>query len=381
MYGGRVTDDNDRRVLTTYLDEYMGEFIFDKNQEFFFSRESYDFKIPHSDMEQTQLAISQIPLITVPGVFGLHSNAEIQYYNNSARSLWLWMLEMQSSEGSADGASNRDQHIIQIIDGIESKLPVEFDIPLLKKQFEEPSPTQVVLLQEIERFNALIEGMKENLFSLKRALNGEIGMSAELELMANQFFNGLVPSPWLKLAPQTMKNLVNWIEHFERRNRQYKDWADKEEPKVMWLSGLHIPESYLTALVQTTCRAKGWPLDKSLFSTEVTKERDPNNIKQRLAHGTYIQGLYLEGARWNTELNCLDVQLPKELVVEMPLVQIIPIEANRLKLRGTLRTPVYVTQNRRDSMGVGQVFEADLRTLRHPSHWILQGVALVLNTD
>ena len=291
------------------------------------------------------------------------------------------MLEMQSSEGSADGASNRDQHIIQIIDGIESKLPVEFDIPLLKKQFEEPSPTQVVLLQEIERFNALIEGMKENLFRLKRALNGEIGMSAELELMANQFFNGLVPSPWLKLAPQTMKNLVNWIEHFERRNRQYKDWADKEEPKVMWLSGLHIPESYLTALVQTTCRAKGWPLDKSLFSTEVTKERDPNNIKQRLAHGTYIQGLYLEGARWNTELNCLDVQLPKELVVEMPLVQIIPIEANRLKLRGTLRTPVYVTQNRRDSMGVGQVFEADLRTLRHPSHWILQGVALVLNTD
>lgn len=32
-------------------------------------------------------------------------------------------------------------------------------------------------------------------------------------------------------------------------------------------------------------------------------------------------------------------------------------------------------------MGVGLVFEADLRTEEHPSHWVLQGVCLVLNVD
>lgn len=32
-------------------------------------------------------------------------------------------------------------------------------------------------------------------------------------------------------------------------------------------------------------------------------------------------------------------------------------------------------------MGVGQVFEADLKTKRHVSHWILQGVAMMLNID
>jgi len=79
--------------------------------------------------------------------------------------------------------------------------------------------------------------------------------------------------------------------------------------------------------------------------------------------------------------DCLDYQLPKELIVELPLVQIIPVEANKLKLRGTLKTPVYVTQNRANAMGTGMVFEADLKTDKHPSHWILQGVALVLNTD
>ena len=38
MYGGRVTDNYDRTVLVTYLDEYMGDFLFDKNKEFFFAR-------------------------------------------------------------------------------------------------------------------------------------------------------------------------------------------------------------------------------------------------------------------------------------------------------------------------------------------------------
>lgn len=94
-----------------------------------------------------------------------------------------------------------------------------------------------------------------------------------------------------------------------------------------------------------------------------------------------MHGLFLEGARWNIEKNTLDYQLPKELVMEMPLVQVIPVEANKLKLRGTIKTPVYVTQARRNAMGKGLVFEADINTDIHPSHWVLQGVAMVLNTD
>lgn len=49
--------------------------------------------------------------------------------------------------------------------------------------------------------------------------------------------------------------------------------------------------------------------------------------------------------------------------------------------QNTLRTPVYTTSQRRNAMGVGLVFEADLSTAEHSSHWILQGVCLVLNTD
>lgn len=78
MYGGRVTDDNDRRVLMTYLDEYLGNFIFDTNQKFYFSQTGANYVVPENEsFELTLEFIDNITLFTVPGVFGLHSNAEI----------------------------------------------------------------------------------------------------------------------------------------------------------------------------------------------------------------------------------------------------------------------------------------------------------------
>lgn len=65
----------------------------------------------------------------------------------------------------------------------------------------------------------------------------------------------------------------------------------------------------------------------------------------------------------------------------MPVMQIVPIEASKLKLRNSLRTPVYVTQERRNAMGVGLVFEANLSIEDHASLWVLQGVSLSLNID
>lgn len=56
----------------------------------------------------------------------------------------------------------------------------------------------------------------------------------------------------------------------------------------MWLSGLHIPESYLTALVQATCRKNRWPLDHSTLYTEVTKYRTAEDITEGSIQGKWF---------------------------------------------------------------------------------------------
>jgi dynein heavy chain len=46
IYGGRVLDDFDRRILRTYMNEYMGDFLFDTFQSFhFYCDQSVDFVI------------------------------------------------------------------------------------------------------------------------------------------------------------------------------------------------------------------------------------------------------------------------------------------------------------------------------------------------
>ena len=149
----------------------------------------------------------------------------------------------------------------------------------------------------------------------------------------------------------------------------------------MWLAGLHTPETYIAALVQAACRDRGWPLDRSTLYTQVTAISDPALVAAKPQHGCYVSGLFLEGAAWDAARGQLRRQDPKVLVSELPLLQIIPAEAGRVKLSGTFRAPVYMTQARRSAMGTGLVFEADLATDEHPSHWVLQGVALVLNID
>lgn len=150
---------------------------------------------------------------------------------------------------------------------------------------------------------------------------------------------------------------------------------------MIWLSGLHIPESYLTALVQATCRLKGWALDRSTLFSKVTHFVDPKEVREKLTSGCYVQGLFLEGAAWNNEHGCLMPPRPKVLVEQLPILQVIPVETHKLKLHGTFRTPVYTTSARRNAMGVGLVFEADLGTQDHPSMWALQGVCLTLNDN
>ena len=109
--------------------------------------------------------------------------------------------------------------------------------------------------------------------------------------------------------------------------------VNESEPAVMWLSGLHIPESYLTALVQATCRKNGWPLDKSTLYTTVTQYRRAEDVKERAHAGCFVSGLYLEGASWDNEDSCLRRPRPKVLVEELPILKVIPIEAHRLKLQ------------------------------------------------
>eukprot|EP00983_Pelagomonas_calceolata_P097736 1158274-Pelagomonas_calceolata.AAC.53 len=127
MYGGRVSDSFDRRILTTYLDEYMGDFLFDTFQPFSFYQQkdvnisvpptgaSTDLQAAHQFLpcvcshahcnpagprEMYVQAIDSLPLVQTPEIFGLHSNADISYYTNATKAIWADLMDLQPRTGS-----------------------------------------------------------------------------------------------------------------------------------------------------------------------------------------------------------------------------------------------------------------------------------------
>ena len=406
------------------------------SRRFYFSRAGFDYTLPDPS-ERTlaayTAAVEALPLLNGPGVLGLHANAEIGYFTTASKALWANAIDLQPrasvaaaavvaaaapAEGSGGGtppttttpaatvapASSRDASIRATVREIQAAVPPLVDIIALRRRFLAAAaarahagdeygggeglpgslpPISIVLLQELEGWNALVDAMSTSLSDLIRALNGEIGLSDALEEVASSLVNGRLPSLWRNKAPATEKSLGPWMAHFGRRHAQYVDWiaSGGRPPAVIWLAGLQVPVAFLTALVQTTCRRKGWALDRASLATRVTSIVDPSSVTAPPEDGCYVTGVYLEGAGWDIAGGRLVTQTPKQLVVELPLLHIVPIEATRASTHGTFKTPVYVTQSRRNAMGVGLVTELNLPTTEHASHWALAGVACCLNVD
>jgi hypothetical protein len=108
-----------------------------------------------------------------PQVCGLHANADISYYTSSTKAMWSNLIDLQPRVGRAAGGISRETVVAGVARDISAKIPEQFDLPLLAKGLGVPTPTQVVLLQELARWNGVLDTMSTSLKELQRALSGE----------------------------------------------------------------------------------------------------------------------------------------------------------------------------------------------------------------
>eukprot|EP01044_Picomonas_judraskeda_P020531 COSAG03_NODE_4593_length_1497_cov_22.661028_1_plen_498_part_11 len=74
-YGGRVTDDHDRRVLLAYLNQFYCPDVLEEGYKF--SPSGVYFAPPHGPIESVIEYIESLPITQDPEVFGLHMNADL----------------------------------------------------------------------------------------------------------------------------------------------------------------------------------------------------------------------------------------------------------------------------------------------------------------
>jgi len=411
MYGGHITDAWDRRTCNTYLQEFQNPGLFGGMEL------APGFKSPSPEnidyTGYTTYVMNNMPNES-PSLFGMHPNAEIGYSTSKTENIFYNIIAING--GSSGNSGSADDIVKKTMMNLLERLPQEFEMVGLTRKAKPllngpAGPYILVAIQECGRMNVLLSEIRKTLGDLDKGLKGQLNMSQEMEdlsvaLKLNQWpgRNPFSKCTWEKLAWPSQKSLASQFTDMIARVDQLVRWtSDLETPKSIWLPGLFNPNSYLTAVQQVTARATGVALDKMTIETHVTSMWDTSEVKEHAADGTYVHGIFIEGARWprpgdditgveyivgGTKCSgSLCESRLKELVPPMPVIYVraVPIDpAWEPSPVGYLRgdpklyeCPVYTTTFR----GPSYVFLATIRTEIPPSRWILSGVALVLQTD
>lgn len=274
-YGGRVTDDKDRRTLTCVLarfycmDVFSGTYSFD---------EQGVYTIPPDGSYETYLKfIEGLPLVASPGVFGLHDNATITKDQNQTTKLCSDVLLTQSSGGSSDSGSMSQEDMVEsVANDILQRLPENFDMEVAQirypVQWDESMNT--VLCQELVRFNTLISTIRSSLVSLRKALKGLVVMSAELENVSQSLFYGKIPAMWASKSYPSLKPLGGYVTDLLERIAFFGKWLMDKPPTVFWVSGFFFTQAFLTGASQNYARKHTLPIDQLGFDHEPMPRND-----------------------------------------------------------------------------------------------------------
>ncbi|XP_060906749.1 dynein axonemal heavy chain 11 [Labrus mixtus] len=373
MYGGHITDDWDRRLCKTYLQEFMHHKMFEGELFLcpgFLAPPFMDYSGYHSYIDE--LLPSENPTL-----YGLHPNAELECLTVSSENLLRSLLELQPQESlRGDGATqSTDERVKSVIEDICEKLPEEYDMAEIITKTTERSPYIQVCFQECERMNLLLAEIRKSLHELDLGLKGELTISSSMETLQSALFSDSVPESWARLAYPSTKTLALWFRDLLCSCRELDSWTqDLVLPAVVWLSGLFNPQSFLTAVLQSIARKNQWPLDKMTLIVDVTK-KTKDDFGHPPREGALIHGLYMEGARWDTQSGHICEGLLRDLTPAMPVLYVRAVPAEEQELKNTYECPVYRTKQR----GPTYVWTLHLRTKQPPAKWIVAGVALLLS--
>lgn len=178
------------------------------------------------------------------------------------------------------------------------------------------------------------------LVDLQNGIKGFIVITPELEQVFDALENGKVPNNWSFCYP-SLKPLGSWIRDLIIRIDQLVSWVENSMPKVVWLAGFTYPTCFLTALLQITARKNNIGID-SLSWTFPIINQDEKSIPVLPKDGIYIKGLYVEGAKWDTEKAMLAEANPMELYSMMPIIHFKPTEVKKKQTKDIYNCPVYL---------------------------------------
>jgi dynein heavy chain len=381
-YGGRVTDDRDRRMMSALVERYACADMLEDGHAFTSSGTYKSFEA--DTIEKVMEQIEMLPADAKPEAFGFHANAEIVYATNEGATVLQTILSLQPRVSAGAGASREDTIDKMCVDLLE-RVPGPYDLEPVMKAYPVTysESMNTVLQQEIGRYNGLLAVMQYSLKLVRKALVGQVVMSEDLDAVSSSMYDLQVPEMWMSKGYPSLMPLTGWSNDLIQRLDFLNKWIENGIPVHFWLPGFFFPQAFLTGTLQNFARKHQIEINTISFETLVQPNGvvSPDEFTERPEQGCYIHGLFMEGARWDTEARIIAESRPKELYTQMVPMHLNPV-AKRVKPEtGIYLCPVYKVLSRTGTLSTtghstNYVCPLEIPSDRPQPHWIGRGVAL-----
>jgi len=387
-YGGRVTDDWDRRCLMGILAKVSTPDILEDS--YTFSKSGLYFSPAEGSFDDVVNYLKALPMNDNPEVFGMHRNAEITFQKAESKNMVDTMLGLQPRETGGGGGLSSDDIVLGLQEEIQAIIP-----GLLEEEEAGPntfiklpsgliSSLDTVLSQEMVKFNRLIKVMNSSLLELSKAIQGLVVMSLELDLMYTAMLQNGVPSLWSTVGFASRKPLMSWVKDMIFRVEFLRTWLHQGQPVSFPLQAFFFPQGFMTGTLQTHARKYQVAVDELSLSNSIIN-REVDEITQAPEDGVIVYGLWMEGARFNRELESMDMSILGQMFTAMPPIHLVPAK-NYSHDTSTYICPVYKTSDRQGilsttGMSTNFVLHICIPTKQDPNDWVMMGCACLLNMD
>ncbi|CAF1414036.1 unnamed protein product [Rotaria sordida] len=424
IYGGRVTDEFDRRRLLRIIERfYCPETL--KEDYSYAGDETY--KAPNLNLNFSGLLsyINALPDFDDPRVFGMHPNTNraLMYVQANQLVDMLVTIEPQYRMMISLGtSSDSDTACMAIIDDITTKLPrsietgfgpqarhITFENALIKisdkleSKYHAYSVFFSLLKQEIRAYNELLELIHATCHDLRRALVGETVVSEILEETQRTLLMHEMPRIWKKKSYPSTKSLRAWIADNLVRITFFKEWTrlivtyveDKNPsplPSIFNIGAFYYPKGLFSAILQSSARSIGLPIDQLKFTYQVLDNNEERQILQSstsindIANGITIDGIYIDGAQWDNEHHQIVDCTSQQRTHRLPplLCKLIPKSIEDVDSTNVYECPVYLTALR--AVSASEAAKHLVGTITIPcseteSFWTTRSIAGILEVN
>jgi dynein heavy chain len=388
-YGGRVTDDNDRKNLMATLGVFIDPNVMNEGHPF---SKSGTYKIfeacKEADIAKYNEYFDSLPLTDAPEIFGMHENANIAFQQQASDFILDVVLSVQPRVSGGGGGKKPEDIVTELAVSMAERVPEDISresahataFPIMENTGMMES-MGTCLLQELARFNILLKQLRATLAMLKRAIGGLIVMTGELDAMFQAILNNKVPGNWEKKGYPSLKPLGSWYADMLLRVEFFADWVTNGKPFAYWISSFFFPQGFLTSVLQAYARAEMVPVDVLTHQVVVEDFHDPSVLEKGPEEGIFGYGAFMDGFAWSYDDMVLDDQEPGVMYVPCPVLHMIPTQNYKPDPKRYL-APFYKTSVRAGTLSTtghstNFIMRIEMDTDQTPNYWILKGAALL----